>query len=436
MTKSNPRVHIELNYSATLTRQQPNLMMHIPRKARNSKVTEHNKNSNKITNYANKNDPSTSATQQKRDEVFSVDESDITQVSQSLKQQIAVPPEELKSTLNSFNQNGDIKKMFSAIVNAYSSLAQSTQINYENCSKVAQALDETTVLFRNSSEHLNDEISQLSNRHLDYIEKNENDKQEMKIKADVRYYKTQMIIYLQNDDKLRSITNNNAMHEANKIISECGLSLGKAYITKSIILSGMKKISGVNKFIKYLYVHFSDAFTSERLIMELIQKNKKSANPKQPEYIFAQPTSYDINKVKNVCNELRFDGSVSKVFLGDDAIKVTLNKKDPNDANEVPRKVYVRNFADVDKLRKDVVAKNNEIPTKIFYNKDYWTRKYPSAGRKSNDKRKAVDDPQYDSPTSSIKKQRRGHNSHTSQGDEESNDSYDTSRNTVQENDS
>ena len=345
-------------------------------------------------------------------------------------------PEELKSTLNSFNQNGDVKKMFSAIVNAYSSLAQSTQINNENCSKVAQALDETAVMLRNSSEHFNNEIMQLSNKHLDYIEKNENDKQEMKIKADIRYYKTQMIIYLQNDDKLRSITNNNATHEANKIISECGLSLGKAYITKSIVLCGMKKINGANKFIKYLYVHFSDAFTSERLIIEMIQRNKNSTNPKQPDYIFANPTSYDINKVKNICNELRIEGSVSKVFLGDDSIKVTLNKKDPNDANEVPKKVHVRNFADVDKLRKDVDAKYNEIPTKIFYNSDYWTRKYPSTGRKTNDKRKAVEDPQYDSPTSSIKKQRRVQASQNMQVDEESNESYDTSNNTVQENDS
>lgn len=404
--------------------------MHNTRKPRNPKTTEHNKNPNKITNYVNKNtnNPSTS-TQQICYEEFSVDDSDVLQVKQSLKQQTTIAPEEL-------NQNGDVKKMFSALVNAYSSLAQSAQVNQENCTKVAQALDETSVMLRNSSEHFNDEIMQLSSRHLDYIEKNENDKQEMKIKADIRFFKTQMIIYLHNDDRLKSIMNNNAIHEANKIISECGLSLGKAYITKSIILSGMKKINHVNKFIKYLYVHFSDAFTSERLIMEMIQRNKNSTNPKQPDFIFAHPTSYDINKVKNVCNELRFDKAVSKVFIGDDSIKVTLNKKNPNDPNEIPRKVHVRNFCDVDKLRKDIAAKNSEIPTRIFFNKDYWTRKYSSGGRKSNDKRKAVDDPQYDSPTSGIKKQRKVHAGQNMEVDEKSDDSFDTSKNTVQENDS
>ena len=95
-------------------------------------------------------------------------------------------PEELNSKLNSFNQNDDVKKMFTSIVNAYSFLAQSTQIKHDNCSKVAQELDKTSVIIRNSSEHLNDEILQLSNRHLDYVEKNVNDKQEMKIKADYR----------------------------------------------------------------------------------------------------------------------------------------------------------------------------------------------------------------------------------------------------------
>lgn len=403
------------------------------RKPRNSRAN--NKNSNKITNYANKSKPSAVASQQNRDEEFSVGDSDVIQIKQSLEQQIPMAPEELQSTLDSYNQNGDIKKMFSVLVNAYSSIAQSSQVNHENCSKVAQALDETSVMLRNSSEHLNDELMQLSNRHFDYVEKNENDKQEIKIKADIRYYKTQMIIYLQNDERLRTITNNNALIEVNKIISECGLSLGKAYITKSIILSGMKKINNVSKFVKYLYVHFSDAFTSERLIIEMIQRNKNLSNPKQPDYIFAHPTSYDINKIKNICNELRFDGSVSKVFLGDDSIKVTLNKNNPNDANELSRKVHVRNFSDVDKLRRDVGAKNSEISTRIFYNKDYWARKYSSGGRKSNDKRKAVEDP-IDSPTSSIKKQRRARPYENQQCDNESIGSYDTSNDTVQETDS
>jgi len=406
--------------------------MHTSGKNKNAKAVDSNKNSNKILGYLNKKN----ATQKNCDEEFSVDEGEIVQVNGSLKQQTIKSPEELKASLNSFKQNGDVKEMFSAIVNAYSSLAQSTQVNHENCSKIAQALDETSVMLRNSSEHLNDEILQLSNRHQDYVEKNENDKQEMKIKADVRYYKTQMIIYLKNDERLKSITNNSAAHEASKIISECGLSLGKAYITKSIILSGMKKINNVNRFIKYLYIHFSDAFTSERLIMEMIQNNKKLANPKQPDFIFTQPTSYDINKVKNVCNELRFDGSISKVYLGDDSIKVTLNKKDPNDLKEIPKKVYVRNFSDIDKLRKDVQAKNNEIPTRIFYNKNFWTQKYSSVDKKKSDKRKADDDPLYDSPTSSTKKQRRVPARQQMQVDEESNDSYDTSNNTVYEKES
>jgi hypothetical protein len=167
----------------------------------------------------------------------------------------------------------------------------------------------------------------------------------------------------------------------------------------------------------------------------MIQRNKNLANPKQPDYIFAHPTSYDINKIQNICNELRLDGTVSKVFLGDDSIKVTLNKNNPNDVNELPRKVHVRNFSDVDKLRREVAAKNSEISTRIFYNKDYWARKYPSGGRKSNDKRKAVDDPQ-DSPTSSIKKQRRARPNRNMQCDNKSIDSHDTSNDTVQENDS
>ena len=69
------------------------------------------------------------------------------------------------------------------------------------------------------------------------------------------------------------------------------------------------------------------------------------------------------------------DGSVSKVFLGDDAIKVTLNKKNPNDPNEKIKKVHVRNFTDLDKLRKDVKSKNYRVPTRTFYNSEYWKQR-------------------------------------------------------------
>jgi hypothetical protein len=410
--------------------------MHNTGKNKSSKAAN-NKNNNKIVGYLSQNQriPTTTATQNNFEDEFTVEESEMIQVNGSLKQQKIKSPEELKASLDLFKQNGDVKEMFNAIVNAYSSLSQSTQVNYENCTKIAQALDETSVMFRNSSEHLNDEITQLSNRHQDYVEKNENDKQEMNLKNDVRYYKTQMIIYLKNDERLKSITNNEAASVASQIITECGLSLRNAYITKSLVLSGMKKINNVNKFIKYLYVHFSDAFTTERLIIEMIQINKRSANPKQPDYIFSQPTSYDINKIKNVCNELRLDGTVSKVFLGDDSIKITLNKKDPNDVDEIPKKVHVRNFADIDKLRKDIRAKNNEIPTRIFYNKNYWMQKYPVDRKKSNDKRKADEDPHFASPTSSNKKQRRVPTKQRMDVDEESNDSYDTSKNTIYEKD-
>lgn len=49
------------------------LIMHNTRKPRNPKAPEQNKNPNKITNYGNRNNPSTSAALQKRGETFTVE---------------------------------------------------------------------------------------------------------------------------------------------------------------------------------------------------------------------------------------------------------------------------------------------------------------------------------------------------------------------------
>lgn len=392
------------------------------------KVKANSKNNNKITKYATQKKAGSNMECDGADD-FTVADSVVPQVSQSLTKHVIVDPVELKASFDSYKQTGDISTMLSVMVDAYSSLANSAQTNDDNCTKIAQALDENSVMLHNTADHLNDEYMQLSNKHYEYVESNENDKLEMKVKADIRYFKSQMIIYLKNDERLKTITNDAAVHEANQIISECGLSLEKAYISKAVILSGMKKINNVNKFVKYLYVYFSDTFTAERLMMEMIHKNKKSSNPKQPNFIFTQPSSYDINRVKNICNELRQDGSISKVFFGDDSIKVTLNKQNPNDKNEVAKKFHVRTFSDIDTLRNKVRAKNFKIPTKMYYNKDYWNKKYPdSKSGEKTEKRKAIDDPE--TPPSNKKKPRNC-NEQQDDDDDNSTSSHEMSSSTI-----
>jgi hypothetical protein len=105
----------------------------------------------------------------------------------------------------------------------------------------------------------------------------------MKIKSDIRYYKSQMMIYLKNDARLRDVHQESAIAEAETIISEQGLSLQKAYIAKAMVLSGMKRVNNSNRLTKYLYIHFSDSFTAERLMQEMTVKNKNSSNKQSPE---------------------------------------------------------------------------------------------------------------------------------------------------------
>lgn len=334
------------------------------------------------------------------DEIFTVNDVEIRKAVDTITKPNIMTTEDLEKSVKSLTNQGDINGAMTIMLNAYSTLAKAAEMNFENCLNIAETVDNNLIANQETSEELDEEIFKLSKNHSDYIQANENDKLEIKVKADIRHYKTQMIIYLKNDKILANCNGNDCIAITEKIINDQGLSLGRAYITKAIVLSGMKRINNINKFTKYIYVHFSDCFTSERLIMEMIGKNKKSSNKNNPDTIFTQPTSYDVNKIKRICHELQSDKSVSKVFLGDDSIKVTLNKDDPSNQNEKTRKVHVRNFTDLDKLRVNVTAKNHHIPSKIFYNKDYWQKKYPRDGIQ---KRKASDSIELDDP----KKQKR-----------------------------
>jgi len=382
-----------------------NIQINMHRKnQRNSAKTN---DSNKIFNYLNMQKATTS-NNNINTQTFNVEECNIPEATSSLKKPQIVPPKDLEDSLKPLRGSGNVDEMISLVLNAYSSLAEAVDLNFANCSTIAEIMDENALAAQSANDQLNDDIVEQSKKHQKYVEQNENDKQEMKLKADIRYYKSQMIIYIKNDNMLKTISDTDAAVTAEKIIKEQGLSLRRAYITKAIILSGMKKINKVNKFIKYLYIHLSDSFTSERLIAEMIAKNKNSANHTNPEVIFTQPSSYDINKIKRICHELQSDKSVNKVFLGEDSIKVTLNKNNPDDVNEKPKKIHVRNFSDLDKLRKDVSAKNSHINSRVFYNKDYWNQKYgnDTNAKSQTEKRKAEEDLNItaESPSGSKKK--------------------------------
>lgn len=410
---------------------------HVLRKAKSKKG---NNNGNKILNYVQRG-TSSSAPENvvSTNENLSVDECEFPRISENLVKPKIIDQSELQKSLDALSGSKDVNKMFSVLLNAYSTLANAVDSNFAACSKIAQSVDDNNEAFLKITDQLNDNVENLSRKHHEYVHSNENDKQQLKVKTDLRFYKSQMIIYLKNDDILKSDLDN-CMPIAEKIIKDQGLSLGRAYITKAIILSGLKKINNINKCTKYLYIHFSDSFTSERLIMEMITKNRNGQKG-SPDVFFSQPSSYDIRKLSSICHDLRSDGSVSKVFHGDDAIKVTLHKKDPLDPNEKVKKVHVRNFADLDKLRKDVGSKSCNISTRTFYNKEYWTHKKSHQGikrRRKADEDKTDDETFIHSTSSSTKKQRkftRNHDESNVNQPMDYNDSMNSSFNSAREDD-
>lgn len=393
------------------------------------------KQNNKISNYtnntANLSQISTQSTIVNANDPagFEVADTEIKASNEAICKPVLVSPEKLQSQIKSFNGNAEVKQILTSMCDAYSSIAKAVECNHTNVSSVAQNVDENIMTLQNIANEITNDITKVSNRHSEYVEKNENDKLEMNVKNDIRYFKSQMTIFLKNDNRLNKIGINDCSVEAEKIIKEQGLSLQRAYITKAILLSGMKRINNVNKLTKYLYVHFSDSFTAERLITEMISRNKSLGN--QPNVIFTMPSSYDIQKVKSICNELRTDGFISKVFLGDDSIKVTLNKNDPNDNNEKPRKIYVRNYSDLDKLRKNVSATNHHIPSRTYYNKN-WNQNWQTSQKR--EKRKADDS--YDNSGTLYSKKTRNDSSVDLTRNEDEYESAETSMESVVHKDS
>ena len=176
-------------------------------------------------------------------QTFDVEECDIPHAKDSLKRPQFVTPKELENSLTPLRESGNIDSIISLVLNAYNSLAEAVDANFANCATIAEIVDENAQAAQSANDQLNDDIVEQAKKHQHYVELNENDKQEIKLKTDIRYYKSQMIIYVKNDNMFKTISDTDAAVTAEKIIKDQGLSLRRAYITKAIILSGMKKHS-------------------------------------------------------------------------------------------------------------------------------------------------------------------------------------------------
>lgn len=285
----------------------------------------------------------------------------------------------IKKSLEEFKNNGDSSKIINTLANACLSLVHAQTQIVDNCHIISASTDKNTEQTSSLIDQVMDGVSNAQNALCNYIDENENDKLVMKVKMDVRHNKQFLTIHCLDDLHLPNINESNVGLEVEKIFNAYNLDLKKAYITKAYTLTGLKRINNQQKFVKYIMVQFSDNATSERLVSEMIKQNKSNAS-KNPKHIFGIPSSYDMRKVFNVCNDLRQKGLIDQVNYGDDSIKVTLPKLN----GEKQKPVHVRGYKDLDKLRLNINDPNSHFPTRTFYNKDYWKDKYAKINTNNN----------------------------------------------------
>lgn len=161
------------------------------------------------------------------DEVFTVNDVKIAKAVDIITKSIITASKDLESSVKFLTTQGDITAAMTMMLNAYTSLAKAVDTNFENCANIAETVDNNFLACQDTSEELNEEIFKVSKKHSDYVKANENDKLELKVKTDIRHYKTQMIIYLKNDKILSNCNNNDCIAITEKIINEQGLSLGR-----------------------------------------------------------------------------------------------------------------------------------------------------------------------------------------------------------------
>jgi hypothetical protein len=277
----------------------------------------------------------------------------------------------LKTTMDDFKRDKDTTKVLRVLVEACTSLIHAQKITGENCNVISESADQNSTQLQEYIDQVQDNVSCASNDLQNYVVQNEEDKLEIRVKMDTRNSKQFMTIFPKDDSRLSSLNDTNVAREAENIITSKGLSLGKAYIANAFILTGMKKINGQQKFVKYIHCQFNDNATSERLVSEMVKINKSKAN-ETPDYFFCVPTTYDMRKVMNICNELRNSGLVARTYYAEDSVKVLLPAVD----GAKPKRVFVRNHNDIDKLRDLVKDPNVKTASRVFYNKDYWSQKY------------------------------------------------------------
>ncbi|CAG9800215.1 unnamed protein product [Chironomus riparius] len=271
-------------------------------------------------------------------------------------------------------------------------------------------LDNLTNDIDDLSEHVNYQLTSLEDNLAAHKNDSEDKLMALKVATDIRYSKHFLKIFVRDDKRMKDVTRINAIAEATKILNELKLSLGSSKIVSGETRFEKRNLFGPARFIKHIVVTFNDFVTAERILSDFLmmkKKNTKDSANKDGQNTFASsslndkyyleiPSTYEMRKIMSVCRELKNEEDIEKIVYGPESVKAIMKRKNKDDTNEIPKKYEVRNFTQIDNMRKKFNMKFSDIPSKQIYTKEYWQKKNDSY-KKGTGKRKRGKSLEYNS---------------------------------------
>ncbi|KAG5666692.1 hypothetical protein PVAND_014707 [Polypedilum vanderplanki] len=135
------------------------------------------------------------------------------------------------------------------------------------------------------------------------------------------------------------------------------------------IRDGMRNIEGEKRFIKMLLVEFLNDKTAGKVFAQIVAHNSELVKDgKQPRYFAELPTGRKSGLLRFLCNKLKADGHISKIFINEYGLSVQCPIENKNGSGKTTKSFQITCEDDINKLRKTLKLKDADIPIGDVYN--------------------------------------------------------------------
>jgi hypothetical protein len=116
--------------------------------------------------------------------------------------------------------------------------------------------------------------------------------------------------------------------------------------------SMMRTINGVQKFVRMIVIEFTNDKIAARLFSRIISYNTDALkNNEQPRYYAELPAGRRILHLRRLCNKLKDEGHIDKVYQNENGLSVFFMQKADDVGNERPRTFTIACEEDLLKLK-------------------------------------------------------------------------------------